>query len=223
MKLLTYSNTKVLKGTGRGFLTAILHLAPHKLSGYNVCPKATKGCSAACLNTAGRGKFTKIQNSRIRKTKEFFESRDIFMAQLIKDIKAVVRKANREGLTPAIRLNGTSDIRWETVSVGDFANLMAMFPTVQFYDYTKIPNRRNIPANYHITFSLAEDNDTEAVTAIGNGYNVAAVFRNAPNTFMGLPVINGDDTDLRFLDIKGCIVGLSPKGDAKKDTSGFVR
>lgn len=224
MKLLTFSNTKTLKGQVKlGFLTAILHLAPHRLSGYNTCPKATAGCSAACLNTAGRGKFNSIQESRIRKTREFFENRSAFMDQLVKDVRATIRKAARENLTPAIRLNGTSDIRWETVGVGGFKNIMEMFPEVQFYDYTKIPNRRNIPSNYHLTFSLAENNDGDAVAAINNGMNVAAVFKENRKTFMGLPVINGDDTDLRFLDRKGCIVGLSAKGEAKKDTTGFVR
>lgn len=235
MELLGIGNTKTLKGQKNGYLTGILHLAPHTISGYNVCPMASKGCSAACLYTAGRGRFTKTQISRIRKTREFFESRHAFMVKLIKDIRAIERKANRMGLLPAIRLNGTSDIRWETVPVHTSItsrgvttiyhanNIMEAFPHIQFYDYTKIPNRRHIPANYHLTFSLSEDNDTYAKKAIDNGMNVAAVFKNLPITFFNLPVINGDDTDLRFTDPKGCVVGLSAKGDAKKDTSGFVR
>jgi len=44
-----------------------------------------------------------------------------------------------------------------------------------------------------------------------------------PETYEGTPVFNGDDSDLRFLDPKGVVVGLYAKGKAKKDTSGFVK
>ena len=94
---------------------------------------------------------------------------------------------------------------------------------MQFYDYTKIANRRNLPANYHLTFSLAEDNDYDARRAMGNGMNVAVVFRNRPVVFMAHKVIDGDISDLRFLDKSVVLVGLSAKAKAKKDTSGFVR
>ena len=84
-------------------------------------------------------------------------------------------------------------------------------------------------ANYHLTFSLAESNDLEARAALGNGMNVAVAFAikkddAKPAQFSGFPVIDGDTTDVRFLDPKGGhIVGLFAKGDAKKDSSGFVR
>lgn len=233
--LLSVSNPKILKGAARGYLTSILHLAPARLSGYNVCPMATAGCSAACLNTSGMGGIFKkgettnpIQQARIRKTLWFMERRAEFMAQLIREIRAAIKKAAKLGVIPVFRLNGTSDIRWETVSVPGFKNIMEMFPTIRFYDYTKIPNRRNLPANYHLTFSLAESNMGFAQTAIRNGMNVAAVFKTVPTTYSILPgiehtVINGDEDDLRFLDPSNVIVGLKAKGRAKKDTSGFVR
>lgn len=233
MKLLTTGNPKTAKGEKLGYLTAILHLAPAWLSGFNVCPMATKGCAAACLNTAGRGGIIKkgettnvIQEARIRKTLMFFNERDEFMAQLVKEIRNFIKLAGKHGLTPAIRLNGTSDIRWETLEVdAPSNNIMDLFPTTQFYDYTKIPNRRNLPANYHLTFSLAEDNDEQAKTAIANGMSVAVVFRTKdfPTTFMGLPVVNGDESDLRFLDDGGSIIALYAKGKARKDDTGFVR
>lgn len=229
MKLLTTGNPKIAKGTVLGYLTNILHLAPYKLSGRNVCPMATAGCAAACLNTAGRGGIIKkgettnhIQIARLARTDFFFEGREGFMRTLVKEITNAIKLAKKHGLTPVFRLNGTSDIRWETISVGGFANIMEMFPTVQFYDYTKIANRRDIPANYHLTFSLAESNMADAMTALGFGMNVAAVFRSVPDTFLGVSVIDGDATDLRFLDAKGMIVGLKAKGKAKKDTTGFV-
>jgi hypothetical protein len=222
MKLLGRGNTKTVKGEKKGYMTFIMHLAPARLSGYQTCPMASQGCAAACLNTAGRGRFTKTQEARIKKTRWFFEDRSTFMLQLAKDIQAAIRKASRENMVPTIRLNGTSDIRWETIEIGEYANIMEMFPTVQFYDYTKIVNRRDIPANYHLTFSRAEDNETNAEVMLALGFNVAAVFKTLPATYLGVPVISGDDTDLRFLDPKGVVVGLTAKGKAKADTSGFV-
>jgi hypothetical protein len=241
MKLLTTGNPKIAKGEKLGYLTSILHLAPARLSGYQVCPMATKGCAFACLNTAGRGGIIKkgettnvIQKARIRKTQWFFEDRQAFMAQLYKEIQNTIKLAEKHGLIPVFRLNGTSDIRWETVEVfvrnrakdveaSLYPNIMSAFPTVQFYDYTKIPNRKNLPSNYHLTFSLAEDNDLFASAALKNGMNVAAVFRTIPDVFMGKPVFNGDTSDLRFLDPSNVIVGLKAKGKAKKDVTGFVR
>lgn len=222
MKLLTVGNTKTVKGESLGYMTFIMHLAPSTLSGYNTCPMASVGCALACLNTSGRGRFASIQEARIRKTIWFFENRKTFMVQLVKDIQAAIRKANREGFVPTFRLNGTSDIRWETVPVDGFRNIMEMFPTVQFYDYTKLTNRRNIPANYHLTFSRSEMNEADAVRMLSMGMNVAVVFDVLPETWAGVKVIDGTETDLRFLDEKNVVVGLVAKGEAKVDDSGFV-
>lgn len=223
MKLLTVGNVKTAKGEGLGYLTFIMHLAPARTSGYQTCPMASLGCKAGCLNTAGRGRFTRTQEARIRKTRWFFENRNTFMQQLVADIKAAIRKARRENMTPVFRLNGTSDIRWETVDVDGYANIMEMFPAVQFYDYTKLTNRRNIPANYHLTFSRSESNDDAVATALLMGMNVAVVFnKNLPSTYLGYTVIDGTTTDLRFLDSQNVVVGLVAKGKAKLDDSGFV-
>jgi len=222
VKLLTLGNTKTVKGETLGYQTYIMHLAPSTLSGYNTCPMASKGCAAACLNTAGRGRFTATQEARIRKTRWFFENRETFMAQLVKDIQAAIRKAAREGFIPVFRLNGTSDIRWESVAVNGFRNIMEMFPSQTFYDYTKLQNRKDIPSNYHLTFSRSEENYAAVDTMMAQGYNTAIVFNELPAVYNGYTVIDGTETDLRFLDEKGVIVGLLAKGKAKKDTSGFV-
>jgi len=222
MALLTTGNPKILKGTEQGYLTSILHLSPSTISGYNTCPSASVGCKAACLNTAGRGRFTAIQEARIRKTKWFFEHRSVFMQQLVKDIEAAIRKADRMGMTPVFRLNGTSDIRWEKVSVPGFRNIMERFPNRQFYDYTKLQNRKVKALNYHLTFSRSEENYGQVDHMMKQGYNVAIVFNNLPAVYNGYKVIDGTETDLRFLDEKGVIVGLLAKGKAKKDTSGFT-
>jgi hypothetical protein len=230
MALLTVGNPKLLKGQKKGYLSSVLHLAPADLSGKNTCPKATAGCKAACLNTAGRGGIFKkgestnvIQQARIRKTKMFFEDRRAFLNELTVEIVKTIKSAEKKNLIPVFRLNGTSDIAWEKYEVISGKNIFQMFPEVQFYDYTKILGRKvsHIP-NYHLTFSKADGNDMDVRLAASNGMNIAAVFKELPEKYIGRPVINGDETDLRFLDPKGVIVGLKAKGKAKKDTSGFV-
>ena len=240
MKLLSTGNPKVLKGMKQGFNTYILHLAPANVSGYETCPKRTAGCTAACLNTAGRGGMFKrgestnvIQEARKRKTKLFFENRTEFMAQLVKDIELGIKQSAKLDLVPVFRLNGTSDLAFEKYDVVrngvTYRNIFDAFPEVQFYDYTKILGRkfRDIP-NYHLTFSAADGNDVDVLKAIAQGYNIATVFgikktEPMPESYNGLPVFNGDESDLRFLDPKGVIVGLYAKGKAKKDTTGFVK
>ncbi len=232
MKLLSTANPKIQKGTKLGYLSFILHLAPATLSGKETCPKRTAGCTAACLNTAGRGGMFKrgentnmIQQARIRKTKLFFEDRETFMEQLEQDINLGIKQAARLGLTPVFRLNGTSDLAWEKYKLkGSDMNVFEMFNDIQFYDYTKVLGRKVAQyANYHLTFSAADGNDADVAKAVAEGMNVAAVFDRLPETYMGRPVINADETDLRFLDPKGVIAGLKAKGRAKKDNTGFVR
>ena len=224
MKLLTTQNYKTTKGEKLGIMTGILYLAPAKISGYEVCPRRSEGCTKSCLYSAGRGAFNTVQKSRVAKTKIFFEQRDAFMNQLRKDIKSLVNKASKQNMIPAIRLNGTSDIEWTRLGV------VEEFPDVQFYDYTKVLNRvtKERPSNYHITFSKNESNDVECLAAIKAGVNVAVVFdtkkgEDLPKTWNGAPVYDGDDTDVRFLDPKGgYVIGLRAKGKARKDQTGFV-
>ena len=235
MKLLTVGNPKVMKGMTQGYMTYILHLAPSDLSGYgNTCPKATAGCKAACLNTAGRGGMFKpggtntIQQARKRKTILFFTDRRQFMIDLFADIRAAIKQSEKKGMIPVFRLNGTSDLAWEKYTLNE-QTVFEAFPNVQFYDYTKILGRKvSGIKNYHLTFSAADGNDADVEKAIAAGMNVATVFglkktQPMPEAYLGRAVFNGDDSDLRFLDPKGVIVGLYMKGKAKKDTSGFVK
>jgi hypothetical protein len=238
--LLTTGNPKIEKGLDFGYLPFILHLAPADLSGFETCPKRTAGCTKACLNTAGRGGMFKrgestntIQQARIRKTRYFFTDRTAFLADLVKDIEKAIVKAKRAGLVPVFRLNGTSDLSWEKYRVIrdgiEYKNVFQAFPDTQFYDYTKVLGRKitGIP-NYHLTFSAADGNDRDVNKAIAQGYNIAVVFgikksESLPVRYLDLPVFNGDDSDLRFLDPAGVIVGLYAKGRAKTDLSGFVK
>lgn len=239
--LLTENNVKILKGEGRGFYSVILHLAPADLSGYQVCPLATAGCKASCLNTAGHGGMfkagettNKVQECRKRRTRMFFEHREQFMALLVTDIRKAEKRAEKRDLTLVVRLNGTSDIAWEKIRVGEHRNVMAVFPHLQFYDYTKIAPRMSkvgtegFPVNYHLTFSWSEDNKQQAIELSLNGYNVAVpVMPDVEHTvlqalFPASVLVNGDETDLRFLDVPGSLVILKAKGRAKKDVTGFV-
>lgn len=219
MKLLSVSNRKTIKGEKYGWITGILHLAPATLAGKTVCPFASKGCAAACLNTAGFGRYARVQNARIARTKLFWKDRETFLSILAGEIGNLKLAAQKRRMRLAIRLNGTSDIAWEGM------NIIQRFPDVQFYDYTKIPVRmmRVLPENYHLTFSRSESNEQQAKLVSNLGHNVAIVFADKlPKKWWDKKVIDGDQTDLRFLDERGVIVGLSAKARARRDTSGFV-
>lgn len=228
------ADAKTSKGNTYGFLTGILYLAPYKSTRYNTCSMAAIAqCGSACLFTAGRGAMSSVAQARINKTLWFFEERDTFMAQLAMNIRQLVVKAAKQGLTPLVRLNGTSDIRWENVSFTDttdgiaHANIMAAFPDVQFYDYTKDVARKDIPANYDLTFSYSGVASYQPYVnkAVAAGMRIAVVFRSVaaiPASFKGMSVVGGDDSDIRHLEDKGVVVALYAKGKAKLDMTGFV-
>jgi hypothetical protein len=218
------NNAKTIKGNKKGFRTAILYLAPASSSGANVCPMAKVAqCDVACLNSAGRGAMLGVQLARIRKTLYWQQMPEAFIAQLIAELTKHVAKAKRDGVELLVRLNGTSDIEWEKKA----PQVFAAFPGVQFYDYTKIPNRSGLPANYDLTFSYsgvpAFAKHVQVATL--KGYRVAVVFRtreSIPASFNGMRCVDGDDTDIRHLDPQGVVVALYAKGAAKTDTTGFV-
>ena len=215
------ADAKTRKGSPNGYLTGILYLAPSNMSGINTCPSASQGCAAACLFTAGRGVMYPVFKARIIKTLAFYFDRERYIATINKSIKQLRTKAKNKGMTPIVRLNGTSDILWERVT-----NIIQSHPDIQFYDYTKIASRfkTDRPANYDLTFSLHETNSSQAQDVLRLGARVAVVFRDElPIEFFDAKVISGDDTDLRFLDPSGVIVGLKAKGRAKTDKSGFVQ
>jgi hypothetical protein len=167
--------------------------------------------------------MSNVKKARIRKTQLFFDSFVTFKALLMADIRAFVAYCETQKMRACVRLNGTSDIAWERLGV------FAEFPTVQFYDYSKSPIRAlqfakgAMPSNYQLTFSRSESNEAQAIDVLRNGGNVAVVFAGVlPLTWQGFEVINGDESDLRFLDKKNVVVGLKAKGDAKKDATGFV-
>ena len=195
------SDAKTVKGETLGFLTGILYLAPATTTKWNTCPMAKIAqCDKACLNTAGRGAFSSVQTARVNKTIWFFEERDSFMQQLVVDITKLIVKAKKQGLKPLVRLNGTSDIRWEAVGFIDvdgidYVNIFAVFPDVTFYDYTKDANRKGLPSNYDLTFSDSGVAGFQPFVeiAIAKGMRIASVFRKEseiPETHRGLEVVS---------------------------------
>ena len=213
--------------------TYILYLAPANLSGYDVCPFSTHECRMGCLNTSGRAMIdiisdrNMVQNSRIKKTKLFYEHPEFFMQWMIEEIKMYQRKAIKDGYDFSVRLNGTSDIDWANV-IFNGKNIFDTFKDVQFYDYTKNPYKfRNKPANYHLTLSYTGNNWVICKTTLKKGNNVAIVFdtkknEQLPETYNGFPIINGDLTDYRPNDGKGVIVGLRWKKIANKQAEKMV-
>lgn len=228
------TNAKTIKGEKYGIKTAILYLMPAMGSGVNLCANAViAGCVKPCLFTAGRGAMSNVMLSRLRKTLYFNQYRDLFMNQLHNELIRERAKAKRKGYKLIVRLNGTSDIRWENIAVSGYANIMQALPDIQYYDYSKLANRRNIPANYDITFSYSgvPDYAPYVAKAVANGERIAVVFRDRAivermlangETFLGLPVIDGDNSDIRHIEPKGVIVALYAKGKARRDQSGFV-
>lgn len=221
-------NAKTKKSETTKFTGAILYLTPEKQSGFgNLCPFASIGCAKTCLFSAGRGVMAPVIKGRLRKTRLFFENKPLFFSTLFEEISALQRKARGQNKKAFVRLNGTSDIRWENFRPYSGKNVFEMFPNVQFYDYTKDIQKalNNTQGNYHLTFSRSESNQEEVKQALDAGINVAVVFKGnkLPKTYLGVKVLQGDKTDLRFLEgNKGLIIGLKAKGKARYDTTGFA-
>ena len=206
-----------------------LYLAPHKLSGYNVCKNATKECMLGCLHASGHTAMeinsggNQIQNSRIGKTRLLIEQQDFFMRWLVTEIDSKRKSAKKKGFGFSVRLNCTSDVDWANVKLYG-QNIFEIFPDVQFYDYTKNVNKFiNKPDNYHLTFSYTGRNWDKCKTVLSQGHNVAMVFdvkkeSDIPAMYKGYKVINGDLSDYRVKDGNGIIVGLKWKRIANKES-----
>ena len=231
------ANTKLRKSAGAGFETVGLSMSPHKSAGVgNTCPFATVGCMSACLDHQGLASvFTTIQAARRRKTQLFYSDRNLFIAKLSAELEASRSRAVAKGLKLAARLNVFSDIAWETTGIVDD------FPDIQFYDYTKNPSRAGlIRPNYWVTLSRSESNDAACVSALENANNVAVVFadrhqpyvgnrssvQKLPTTWNGFKVVDGDTTDLRFDDVRGRkhgrVIGLRLKSFSNEERSNAI-
>ena len=227
--ILGESSTKTVKGERIGFLTGIVYLIPDT----KICPFAViAGCLKPCLNSAGRGAFNSVQLARQAKKDYFNNHRQAFMLSLCSDIWALARRAKSLGLTPLVRLNGTSDICYENIEVLDGKNVFQLFPDIQYYDYTKHPSRNltgKTAGNYDLTFSFSGITPKPiSIKGLTNPHNsrTAVVFakrEEIPAEFRGWQVIDGDDTDVRHIEPKNVVVALYAKGKAKRDDRGFVQ
>lgn len=233
-------NPKVAKSAAAGrAYTLPLHLAPADSAGRrSVCPFAG-ACKALCLDGAGNPAYARGKSrARIARTLFWHDRPELFLIMLTAEIAAHVADARARGMRPAVRLNATSDILWERcpvtipadlshylqqrygvrVAAREHRSIMAAFPRVQFYDYTKVPwayRAHRIPRNYHLTYSYDPQNLAHVSDALAIGWNVAVPFsgRDLPREFMGRPVIDGDVHDYRPADGRAAdggpvIVGL---------------
>ena len=237
-RLLSVDSAKAAKATGYGYLNGIHYMAPHNEAGAgNLCSHASPQCIAHCLGKySGQASMVadlesgtnSVRESRKAKARLFMSERQTYLRHLERQIARLVAKAAREGLKPCVRLNGSTDIAFERMRFGTSRRtLLERFPDVQFVDYTKVPSRlKNVPANLSLTFSRSEINEADCLAALAQGHNVAVIFAHGlpvSRLWNGYRVIDGDRHDLRHLDPKGVVVGLSPKGaKAKRDMSGFV-
>lgn len=207
---------KTIKGQKQGWLTGIMYLQPSK----DLCPFSTEGCRASCLWSAGRGQMTVVQKARKKRTQDLLRNKQKYFLRLIGEIVSLQKKAQREGYNNCVRLNGTSDLNFDSI-VNYFKG-----STTRFYDYTK--NYWKVVFNnqkrYYLVYSRHEHTKTWQLWLLKLlRKNSAVVFKGTlPETYKGIRVIDGDRSDLRFLDPKGVIVGLHAKGRGKKDTTGFV-
>ncbi len=236
MKLLSIdSNSKLAKTNkvvGEDYLYAGLSMMPDPI----LCPgsKAAQ-CMDGCLKTSGRAAiFPAIALARQAKTDWFHRDMTEFVEVLVKDLQALVRKAKKLGKKARVRLNVLSDIAWENVEcfrLGSwYEGIPQAFPEIEFYDYTKRADRiGKTPANYRLTFSYSgvQSYARQVIKAQSAGANMAVVFhvkkgQALPKSWQGKTVIDGDEHDARYDDPQGVIVGLRAKGQAIKDTTGFV-
>lgn len=237
------TNAKLAKLGGHDYLVGGLTLAPHGLSGHQVCHWSTPGCRAACnLWFAGQRVTPQARRRAKLDTQWLFEDRTGFLAALTKDIGRHAKRAKGLGLRPLVRLNVASDLDW--------LDVVREWPDVTFYDYTKVRSRfalylaGQLPRNYYLTFSASEKSHTATLGSyLRKGGNVAMVLDVDYYPAVGRigplpesvrvhgrqwPVIDGDRHDIRlpWVDGRGVVVGLRLKGtNAAKERgrkSGFA-
>lgn len=218
---------KIEKGEAYGYLSKVLYLAPHALSGLQVCPFATAACRRDCLGHSD-GNLVFQQQSEILRTWAMHYHRSFFNMKLDVSILSLIGMAEGFGKSAAVRLNGSSDLDW-TETIERYAD-----KPVTFYDYTKDYLRavQSIDTDYHLTYSVSEDPASfdKAIELVRMGGTAAVVthrskakakaFGDWMSQHYGIRVADGDRHDLRFLD-KGAMVTLSAKGSLHQ-SSPFV-
>lgn len=237
------SDAKTIKGKKQGYLTAIQYLAPATLSPFgNTCVSASDSCQKACLSSAGQLGMRSGVTAQISRTLFMQLFHEEYTGRLLYEINRFYKKALKQGYIPALRLNGTSDIPYESNRYNNLIKtIINEFPNIKVYDYTKHVGRclnnytkkLGIP-EYDLTFSYSGTNLDACIKLLKQGVNVAIPFdcnkHELPKEYLNFEVIDGDLSDLRFLDKKGVWIGLSYKkpknyeGSTVKpqETDGFI-
>jgi len=201
-------------------LTAVVYMAPDREAfetgdHRTLCP-FSGDCAAACLgHSAGRMIMSTCERARLWKTALLLGRRRLWRELLDAEVESHRRRADRLRMVPAVRVDGSSD-----TGEGRLAAMRAEGrddETTRFYDYTK-SERRAAPEtwspNYSVVFSHSERSDWDTERDImERGGSVAIVFdtpigADLPRTYRGFDVVNGDETDVRFYDSPGVVVGL---------------
>jgi len=215
--LLSVDIAKTQKNTDATYALALL---PHKMSGrVNVCAWEDS-CASSCVAFSGKGGTPQVMRSRAARVAFMLEDPRAFAWVLFDELD----KLERSGERVAVRLNTYSDIRYERVAPW----LFAWCGRVMFYDYTKHPEvsrpADSMPRNYRLTYSVSPRTKLDEVRRnIDAARNVAVVFDarahskndGLPETWCGLEVIDGDETDERYADPVAVVVGLRRKGSLR--------
>ena len=225
------TNTKVSKDVD-GYELLIMQLAPVKVAKrrlddgtiLNTCPDAG-ACAKTCIFESGRGASKSVFDARVWRTVNLIQSdgsiSPVALAQIEIELAKAVRSANRRGKRLAVRLNGFSDLPFESLLGIDF---FARWFDVQFYDYTKSFERwqmhlsGKLPANYDLTFSISEKRTLSEVLPIITAQHArharcAVVSRNpAAMLAFGANYVDGDKHDATFVHPTGTILVLAAKG-----------
>jgi len=224
-------SVKVDLGAAKGVDTAVIYMAPARESGVNLCPWAGS-CAGFCLgHSSGRLAMAPGKRARLWKSALWIGAPDLFVELAEVEARAFAEKANRAGLIPALRVDGSSDI-------GLGGKLARLVPGVQWYDYTKSFERadRNVSnPDWTVVYSASENSDDQSIGhLLRKGGRVSMVFdvvkgAPLPEVWNGHTVVDGDEHDAVFLQPKGVILGLRFKASKRKTQraaaatrSGFV-
>lgn len=182
----------------------------------NVCRWSTASCDpgrgGGCLGAhAGRNSGEFVQRGKLARSLFAAIHPAEFVTLAVEETRRAVAKGRR------VRLNVTSDLEWHRIAPVLFA---PGSPTRgRIYDYTKDWRRR--ADGWHLTYSASErQGPAEIAAMITEGRNVSVVLDTRrgeplPARWHGLVVVDGDETDNRWTDPRGVVVGLRAKSVSK--------